>query len=170
MMPGDRARNPKGNIDFIERDPALRYKYNAKPGQVRNPYGRKGYAGMGIDKPSKITNREFINTMEQREMVDLARQKARRAMEVYDEIMDSETSADTAKLQAANAVLDRAFGKATQTNVNTNVNADGKPSEIDYRELNTRIDNALKRIEEATGGTEQAPTGEDGHPDLRKLN
>jgi hypothetical protein len=172
MLPGDKARNPNlaENIKYIEAKPEARYKGNAKPGQVRNPYGCKGYAGAGLEKPMAYTKKELLTALEAREMVDLARQKARKAMQVYEDVIDAEAAADTAKIQAANAILDRAYGKATQTSVNTQVNADGKPTEIDDKELNRRIDEALKRVEAVARGEGQADHSEVGSPDLRKLN
>lgn len=172
MLPGDVARNSKAgeNIKYIEAKPENRYKANAKPGEVRNPYGCKGYAGAGLEKPMKYTKDELLTAMEAREMVDLARQKARKAMKVYEDVIDAETAADTAKIQAANAILDRAYGKATQTSVNTQVNADGKPTEIDDKELTRRIDEAVQRVEAVTRRTPEAPASEDRPSDLRKLN
>ena len=172
MLPGDATRNPNlaENIKYLEAKPELRYKFNAKPGEIRNPYGRRGYWGSGLEKPTKYTKTELMTSMEAREMVDLARQKARKAMKVYEDVIDAEAAADTAKIQAANAILDRAYGKATQTSVNTQVNADGKTAEIDDKELNRRINEAVERVEAITRGTVEAPDSADGPADLRKLN
>lgn len=174
MMPGDKARNPRAaageNIRYIEENPELRYRFNAKPGEVRNPYGRKGYAGMGLEKPMSISKKELMTTMEARELMERARQLADKAMQVYEDIMDSDTAADTAKIAAANAVIDRGFGKATQTNVTAQVNADGKPSEIDDRELAARIEDAVERVRRVTTRAEQEAAGAERPADIRKFN
>lgn len=172
MLPGDAARNPKAaeNIHYLEAKPELRYKFNAKPGEVRNPYGRRGYRGSGLEKPMAYTKKELLTALEAREMVDIARRKARKAMEVYETIIDTPEAADTAKIQAANAIMDRAYGKATQTSVNTQVNADGRTTEIDDKELNRRINEAVQRVEAVTRGEAEAAASADRPNDLRKLN
>lgn len=167
LLPGD-VINPKGNIETM--DHPKRYQFNAKPGEVRNPYGRYGYKGQGLLKPGKLTNEGARSIMEHRELQEKCRQEAEDALEELRRIYKSDTAADTAKLSAISMILDRAYGKATQTNVNAQVNGDGKPSEVDEAELNRRIKDALKRVEAATSGEGQPSLSEDGPSDLRKLN
>lgn len=168
-LPGD-VRNPNGAIEVIA--PALRYKFNAKPGEVRNPYGRRGYKGSGIEKmvERKRSPESERLALEHKELTEICRMEARPAIEALRDIINSETAADSAKIQAIGILMDRAYGKATQTNVNAQVNADGKPTEIDDRELNNRIEAAIKRIEAVTARAPTEVGGEEQPTDLRKLN
>ena len=151
-------------IKYIEKDPALRYKFNAKPGQVRNPWGRRG-------KPLSKTHRERIRTyMENREFQEACKAEAEENLRVLREIRDKPESADAAKLQAIAQMTDRAYGKATQNNVNTQVNADGKPAEVDARTLDERIEQAINRLEAVTDGKGQEAPSPERSADLRKLN
>jgi len=162
---GEPAINPDITAGkYLKHIEKVRYKTAAKPGEVRNPYGRRG-------KPlSEHQKKQIKEAMESRELVNAARRRAEKALKVLDDVIDSETSADTAKLAAAKEILDRAFGKPTQTNVNANVNADGKTSEIDNRELDQRLDQLVRRVEAASGREEEAPASQERSADLRKLN
>ncbi|HET9285709.1 MAG TPA: hypothetical protein VFR24_27470 [Candidatus Angelobacter sp.] len=167
-IPGD-AGTFKGNAAHF--NPANRYRAAVKPGEIINPHGQKGYGGAGIWNPNwKMTMAETKKIMQIRELQELCREKAGEAFDVLWAIIQSENSADSAKLQALQMLYDRAYGKATQTNVNAQVNADGKPSEIDDAELNSRIRETLKRVERVASGEGKPTLSEDGPSDIRKLN
>lgn len=105
---------------------------------------------------------------EVREIQDMARKLAGNAIEVMAEIMHNEEAPEAARIAASQVILERAYGKATQTNVNAVIDANGKPSEVTAKELDSRVAETLKRIESITGGAAEAAKGEDGSPDLRK--
>lgn len=170
FIPGGR-KGVKGKDNTHAINPANRYRAAVKPGEIINPHGQKGYEGAGIWNPNwKMTMAETKKAMQIRELQELCREKAEEIFDEIYKIVKSEQSADSAKLQAAQMLLDRAYGKATQTSVTAQVNADGKPSEIDDAELNTRIREALKRVERASSGEAKPSLSEDGPSDLRKLN
>lgn len=167
IIPGD-APYYVGNIKTI--NPANRYRAAVKPGEIINPHGQKGYEGAGIWNPNwKTTMAETKQAMTIRELQEACRREVDDILDELRRILKNPDSADSAKLQAAQMMLDRAYGKATQTNVTAQV-TDGKPSEIDDAELNTRIRTALKRVERVASGEAKPSLSEDGPADLRKLN
>lgn len=110
--------------------------------------------------------RETI-AMELHEVQEMARKNAKRAMERLAEISDTSDNESMA-IAASSVILDRAYGKSSQTNINANVNADGKPSEIDGKELAKRIDNAIKRVETIAGGAPKAGKSKERPADIRQ--
>ncbi len=104
------------------------------------------------------------------EIMEIARQKASAAMERLGQIVENPDSQDSAAIQAASVILDRAYGKANQTNVNTNVNIDGKPADLTAKQLDARVASALKRVEAITGGAVPEVPRPAGPTDVRKLN
>lgn len=106
---------------------------------------------------------------EAREIQMLCRQSAVAGIERVAEIAASSLN-ETASLQAITILLDRAYGKAGQTNTNINVDANGPNTEATDQELDTRIKAALKRIEELAGRKAEAPKSEDRPPDVCKLD
>jgi hypothetical protein len=105
-----------------------------------------------------------------REIKELAARHAPDAVKIIAEIMINPRSLDAVRLAAANALIDRGYGKATQTSVTATVNADGKPSEIDDKSLDERINSALTRIERVAGGAAKPPPRKKRSIDIRKLN
>ncbi len=104
------------------------------------------------------------------EIMDIARTHAAAAMERLAGIITNPHSQDSAAIQAISVILDRAYGKASQTNVNTNVNLDGKPAELSAKQLDARVAAALKRIENITGAAVPEAPRPAGSADVRKLN
>lgn len=104
---------------------------------------------------------------EQREIQEVARKNAQAVIERMAEIAQTSFN-ETAAIAAAQVILDRAYGKANQTNINASVDANGKPTDISEKELNTRINQALKRVEALTGGAPKAPKGEERPADVRE--
>ena len=133
----------------------------------------QGEQVMSVKTKKKISKRRRIRikenvVREMREVQEIARMHADDAMRVAAEIMTSPASRNSDRLAAAQLVLDRAYGKATQTNVNANVDANGKAPEISSKELDSRIDTALNRIESITGRTAKPPKSEKRPPDIRE--
>lgn len=105
-----------------------------------------------------------------REIQNICRMNAVAAVERMVKIVENPTTRDSDAAAAAHFILDRAYGKATQTNLNANVDANGKSEEVTLNELDRRIKEALARVEELTGGARQAPASPQQPLDLRKLN
>jgi hypothetical protein len=101
---------------------------------------------------------------------DLAREFSEQALQAIAEIMNSENETGNTKLAAAMALLDRAHGKPVASIVNTNLNAEVKPSEVNAADLDTRIAEALNRVEKFTGREAKAAEGKERPTDLRKYN
>lgn len=107
---------------------------------------------------------------EAREIQDLARTHAAQAMRRMAEIINDPMTPGNIAVAAAEAILNRAYGKPNQTNTNLNVDANGKNSEVSGTELDQRIATALKRVEDLTGREAKAPAGKKQPADLRKLD
>ncbi len=103
-----------------------------------------------------------------REIQEIGRRHAESAMRRLAEIVENPESQDTAAIAAAQVLLDRTYGKASQTNINANLDANGKPTDVTSKELDTRIAKALKRVEDITGGATQAAKSQERPADLRK--
>lgn len=154
-----------------------------KRGEVVNPYGcvgrERGKYRYGIRVGSRDgclkKRREKIlearaRALEVHELQEMARVNATRAMRNLIDIMSNPRSPEAARIAAAAIVLDRGYGKASQTNINANVNANGKENEIDSSTLDDRIGRALKRVEELTGGARKAAAGKKRSSDVRKYH
>ena len=111
-----------------------------------------------------------IYAAELREIQEIAKTHAPTAMKVLGELLTKPGTMDSVKIAAAAVIFDRAYGKASQTNINANIDANAKPSEASDKELDTRIDEAIKRVEALTGGKAKAPASKKRPPDLRKLH
>lgn len=106
-----------------------------------------------------------------KELAEIQLEARRHTAEILEdmvEIAHNKTVVESARIQAAHFVYDRAYGKAAQTNINANVNANGKPSEIGQSELLKRIEAVIKRVAELEGGTSAPPTSEERPADVRE--
>ncbi len=119
-------------------------------------------------KRKRLRLKETI-AKEAREIQDLARKNADAAMRRVAEIAKTSTN-EAAALAAAALLFDRAYGKANQTNINANLDANGKATDVSQKELDTRIEKALDRIDSLTRGAPKAPAREEPLIDLRKLD
>jgi hypothetical protein len=117
----------------------------------------------------RVVLRETV-AREAREIQDKARRFADAAITRAFKVLNDPTAADAAALQAADLILNRAYGKPQQTNTNLNVNANGKNSDVSGTELDERIASALKRVEELAGREKQAPARKKQPANLRKLD
>lgn len=131
----------------------------------------KGEKLMTVRKKSKkrAKLRKTI-AMEHRDLQDTARKSSAAVMERLAEIVADSSTQPSVVVAAAQVIFDRAYGKASQTNINANLNADGKPSEISQAELDTRVAKALERVEALTGGKAKARPRKKRPPDLRELD
>ena len=119
----------------------------------------------------KLTKAERIlgKGASSQEVQEKARQHALDAIEALAEIVNSDTASDNTKVSAAGLLFERAYGKAAQTNINANVNANA-PREIDGNELERRIREALEGIESITKREREKIISEERPPDIRKFN
>lgn len=106
---------------------------------------------------------------EQREIQEMARKGAAAVMERL-QVIAEQSPNETAAISAALVILDRGYGKATQTNVNATLDANGKATDISGKELDARIQKVVERLEGITGRAPKAPKSEDKSVDLRKLD
>lgn len=105
---------------------------------------------------------------EAREIQTTARQYSASAMKLAAEIMGDPTEPASARLQAMDLILNRAYGRPNQNNTNLNIDANGKTEEISSTELDTRTAAALKQFEKLTGGTAKAAAGKKQPADIRE--
>lgn len=115
--------------------------------------------------------------LEAREMQNISRKAAPDALRSLHDIILSSTATDVAKISAASVLLDRAYGKASQTNINANLDVDGKPANVTEKELTQRIEEALARVNKLTAGaaepgpgTKKPAPSEERPKNLRRLN
>jgi hypothetical protein len=105
---------------------------------------------------------------EAREIQDMARQSAAQAMEVARQIMVDPLERASDRMAAASFITERAYGKATQTNVNAQVDTNGTKKEIGPEELDRRIEKALRGVEELTGRASKPKAGPQRSVNVRK--
>lgn len=107
--------------------------------------------------------------LEAHELQQLARESAKLAMETLIEISGNKRAPEANRIAASAVILDRAYGKASQTSITANV-SNGKTKDLDSTELDTRINRALKRVEELTNRAPKAGPSQKRPADLRKYN
>lgn len=145
------------------------------PGNNVNPRGAKTtFLGQMKSGPSK-RERVIIDMKRARavlkkaadlpEVQEEARGLAREAIKTLGSILKNKLASDQCKIAAATALLERGYGKATQTNIN--VNGDGKNSEVNDAELNRRINSTLERVERIAGRTREKIKSPPRSPDIR---
>ena len=106
---------------------------------------------------------------EAREIQEIARTNATAVMEKLAEIVASSHN-ESAVIAASQVLLDRAYGKSAQTHINANVDAHGKNTDVSQKELDKRIESALKRVEAITGGAPKAPKSEERPDNVREFD
>ena len=123
----------------------------------------------GTPKPKRLRVRlKEAVAREAREIQTIARQYSAAAMKVAAEIMGDPMEPASARLQAADLVLNRGYGKPNQNNTNLNIDANGKTEEISSTELDTRVAAALEQFEKLTGGAAKAAAGKKQPADIRQ--
>lgn len=107
--------------------------------------------------------------LEAHEVQQIARENASLAMKTLADISADKRAPQSSRIAASSVILDRAYGKASQTSITANV-SHGKESEIDSNELDRRIKHALKRVEDLTNRAPKAGTGKDRPVNIRLYN
>lgn len=157
--------------------------HGAQAGKVLNPYGNKGYCEKMRQKigPENIWRDKAVQrkrlklkhqkaiALEMHELQELARQNATMAMHTLIEISKNKRSPEATRIAASAVILDRGYGKASQTSITASV-GNGKTSDITADELDKRVERALKRVEELTHRTPKAGPSKKRPADLRQLN
>lgn len=156
------------------------------PGGVLNPYGYYGntrraryratYFNLKL-KPAlreaalrrkrAILKEKKAIALEQHELQQIARENATLAMNTLTEIARNKRAPEATRIAASSVILDRAYGKASQTSITASV-TNGKESDITGAELDKRISQALKRVEDLTNRTPKTRTRKKRSADLRK--
>lgn len=163
-------------------------RYAVPEGKVLNPYGKFGncrrsryratYFKLEL-KPAwreKAMKRKRLKLKEKRaialeahELQRIARQNATLAMDTLVEISGNPRAPEATRIAASSVILDRAYGKASQTSITANV-SNGKTADLDANELDTRISRALKRVEDLTTRAPKAGTSQKRPVNLREYN
>lgn len=179
ISPEGLANLRKPNLNKLR---ALR-KTGVPRNKILNPHGRAGVEGREDKdaivgpawKPEKIRRKreklkwERERALEMHELQELARQSARGALETLVEISGNKRAPEAARIAASVSVLDRGYGKASNTTITANV-SNGKAADLTGDELDRRVKQALKRVEDLTRRTPQKAEGPRKPSDLRKLN
>ena len=110
------------------------------------------------------------HALEAHELQRMARENALTAMKTLIEISENDRAPESTRIAASQAILDRGYGKSSQTSITANVTNHAKASEITADELDTRVRQALQRAEDLTNRTRKAPEGQKRSSDLHKLN
>lgn len=116
-------------------------------------------------KRKRARLREHVQA-EHREIQAIARTHAVSAMNKLAEIVETSDHAQSV-IAAAQVIFDRAYGKANQTNITANIDANGKPQDVTSTELDARIAETLRRVEGLTGRAAEAEAGEGESANVR---
>lgn len=160
-VPAGGVLNPYGQLGdcFRARYRATFFKRTLKP--ALRPVAMKRKRLMLKEKKAMA--------LEHHELQQLARENAPAAMRTLIEISKNKRAPEATRIAASAVILDRGYGKASQTSITANV-TNGKASDINSDELNKRIARALKRVEEVTSGTPKTGTSEKRPVNLRKYH
>lgn len=154
------------------------HRWAIPKGKLLNPHGRGAkhheVPDNALRKRAMLRNRLKLAkakavALEHHELQQLARENATLAMQTLIEISRNPRAPEATRIAASAVILDRGYGKASQTTITANV-GNGKNNQLTGDELDKRVDKALKRVEELTNRTRKAPPSPNGSPDLRKLN
>lgn len=157
-------------------------------GKVLNPYGKYGDSRRSryrvtfhklklkpawrdltmTRKRLKLKAKQAI-ALEAHELQQLARENATAAMRTLIEISKNKRAPEATRIAASAVILDRGYGKASQTSFTANV-GNGKTSDIPGEELDKRVEQALKRVEDLTRRAPKAQPRPQRPADIRKLN
>jgi len=104
------------------------------------------------------------------EIQEEARKYGADALKCLREIVNSKLASDVAKISAAQTLLDRGYGRPTQTNINAAVGTDGKATEVTQQELDRRVAETIENIERLTKRKREKIESEERPTDIRKYN
>ena len=119
-------------------------------------------------KRAKLKMKNAI-ALEAHELQQIARENATLAMTTLAEIAGNPRAPEPSRIAASAVILDRAYGKASQTSITANV-SNGKESEINSTELDKRITKALKRVDDLTNRAPKAGKSKNRPANLRLYN
>lgn len=165
------------------------WRNSVPEGEVLNPYGQCGntrraryratffkrtlkpaFRGEAMERKRIRLNIKKAVALEAHELQQLARENATLAMQTLIEISENPRAPEATRIAASSVILDRGYGKSSQTSITANVTNDKNSKELDGNELDKRIDHALKRVEAVTNRTAKTRPGKKRSADLRKLN
>lgn len=154
-------------------------KHAVPPNGVLNPYGSNGTRSTGKDdlslRPEAIKRNRLkleqkrAKALEAHELQQIAREAATKAMKTLIKICVNERAPEATRIAASTAILDRGYGKASQTSITANV-TNGKASDITSDELDKRVKAALRRVNDITNRTGETGAGKKRPANLRLLN
>lgn len=110
------------------------------------------------------------NRLEAYELQEMAREAAEKVFKVIQEVAMNEEAPPAVRLQAANMVLDRAYGRAATTNFNVNADIDTKLENLDDDSIRRRIAQNLARLEARSDNDRKTIEGEARPINLREYN
>lgn len=145
----------------------LASQYKLKRGVALVSKAQRRQRSKDIERQAKERVRLTV-AKEARDVQDMCRQSASQAIEVARVILADPFARASDRLAAANFITERAYGKATQTNVNASVDANGNKKEISAEELDQRVATALDRVERITGRAAKPTKGPDRPVNIRK--
>lgn len=153
--------NPHGHYGDCRRSRyrATFFKLKLKPGYREDAMKRKR---------AKLKVQRAI-ALEAHELQQIARECASLAMRTLKEIAGNSREPAPSRIAASAVILDRAYGKASQTSITASVTS-GKETDIDGAELDKRINSTLKRVEELTNRAPKARARPNRPINLREYN
>jgi hypothetical protein len=141
----------KATMNFVKR-------FNNLPGAPKTTSAEK--------KAKKIRLRYRV-AAEAQQLQNKARGMAMQALDEVSRIITDPNAQHAVKIQAAALLWDRAYGKASQVNINASIDPDAKAKDLTPEQLAKRIEATLKRVEEVTGRVPETPESEEQPPDIR---
>ena len=147
------VRNVAGKGGFKKNDPASRLRI------LKSAMIRSKRLDASTSKTRKRVEAAKTVAMEARECQEMAKKSMPAVFKRLQKIVEDPTTQDHHAIAAGIFFADRAYGKAIQPNLNTNVNENGNASEISDAELNKRINETLERVAAITSGKTKPPKG-----------
>lgn len=158
-VPEGHILNPYGQGGFINRvkqpDPKTQFKLAWRPEAMKR-------------KRLRMKEKKAI-ALEAHELQQIARENATLAMCTLVEISGNKRAPEATRIAASSVILDRAYGKASQTSITANV-GNGKTSELTADELDKRVERALKRVEDITNRAPKTKPSKKRSINLRLYN
>lgn len=182
------ASRPKGHKVTSQKQLQALRRGAVPEGAVLNPYGTCGntfraryratffklklkpaYREEALKRTrAKLKLRKAV-ALEAHELQQMARENATLAMQTLSEIARNKRAPEPSRIAASAVILDRAYGKASQTSITASV-TNGKESDIDGVELDKRIKQALRRVEDLTNRAPKKRTRPDRPANIREYH
>ncbi len=175
--PGWKSTQFKPGNKVLKKENLSEDSHNRRMKGLYKAWARCGRIAMGdksktFDQKIKENQRKRIRLKESvaKEAIEIqttARKRAMAAMNRLQAIIESPGSKDSDAITAATVVLDRAYGRSPQTNINASIDGDGKEKHITSTELRSRIEKAIERINSLTDGAAEKGKSEERPADIR---